>query len=446
MTIDSQEEINKILVEKSSVKLLKIKQLISNMSTSEIAHCIESSPPEQRQIIWSVIDVSIEGDVLSELGEEIQKDLLSEIDNDELSKLISDLELDEMVDIIQNLPESRMQFLLSSMSAIDRDRIRLVLEYPEDSAGGLLNTDTISVQQDHTLDIVIKYLKSFEKLPKNTDKIFVVSKTNQFIGELMLSSILVADDLKTTVRELMQETIDPIDINQTDREVAKLFKQQDLVSAPVIDENRQLIGRITFDDVVDVIIEDADQNLLSMAGIAEDTFLPPGRAARRRIIWLGLNLLTAVIAALAINIFQDTISKAVYLAVLMPIVASMGGVAATQTLSIVLRGLTLEQITKSNLGWLFKRELAVSILNGIALSLLIGFATFLWFQNSILSILISVAMVINLISSVIAGVFVPIILRKLKHDPAIAGSVIVTTVTDVVGFVSFLGLAAVFLL
>ena len=446
MTIDSQEEINKILVEKSSVKLLKIKQLISNMSTGEIAHCIESSPPEQRQIIWSVIDVSIEGDVLGELGEEIQKDLLSEIDNDELSKLISDLELDEMVDIIQNLPESRMQFLLSSMSAIDRDRIRLVLEYPEDSAGGLLNTDTISVQQDHTLDIVIKYLKSFEKLPKNTDKIFVVSKNNQFIGELMLSSILVADDLKTTVRELMQETVDPIDINQTDREVAKLFKQQDLVSAPVIDENRQLIGRITFDDVVDVIIEDADQNLLSMAGIAEDTFLPPGRAARRRIIWLGLNLLTAVIAALAINIFQDTISKAVYLAVLMPIVASMGGVAATQTLSIVLRGLTLEQITKSNLGWLFKRELAVSILNGIALSLLIGFATFLWFQNSILSILISVAMVINLISSVIAGVFVPIILRKLKHDPAIAGSVIVTTVTDVVGFVSFLGLAAVFLL
>ena len=446
MTIDSQEEINKILVEKSSVKLLKIKQLISNMSTSEIAHCIESSPPEQRQIIWSVIDVSIEGDVLGELGEEIQKDLLSEIDNDELSKLISDLELDEMVDIIQNLPESRMQFLLSSMSAIDRDRIRLVLEYPEDSAGGLLNTDTISVQQDHTLDIVIKYLKSFEKLPKNTDKIFVVSKNNQFIGELMLSSILVADDLKTTVRELMQKTVDPIDINQTDREVAKLFKQQDLVSAPVIDENSQLIGRITFDDVVDVIIEDADQNLLSMAGIAEDTFLPPGRAARRRIIWLGLNLLTAVIAALAINIFQDTISKAVYLAVLMPIVASMGGVAATQTLSIVLRGLTLEQITKSNLGWLFKRELAVSILNGIALSLLIGFATFLWFQNSILSILISVAMVINLISSVIAGVFVPIILRKLKHDPAIAGSVIVTTVTDVVGFVSFLGLAAVFLL
>lgn len=446
MTIDSQEEINKILVEKSSVKLLKIKQLISNMSTSEIAHCIESSPPEQRQIIWSVIDVSIEGDVLGELGEEIQKDLLSEIDNDELSKLISDLELDEMVDIIQNLPESRMQFLLSSMSAIDRDRIRLVLEYPEDSAGGLLNTDTISVQQDHTLDIVIKYLKSFEKLPKNTDKIFVVSKNNQFIGELMLSSILVADDLKTTVRELMQKTIDPIDINQTDREVAKLFKQQDLVSAPVINENRQLIGRITFDDVVDVIIEDADQNLLSMAGIAEDTFLPPGRAARRRIIWLGLNLLTAVIAALAINIFQDTISKAVYLAVLMPIVASMGGVAATQTLSIVLRGLTLEQITKSNLGWLFKRELAVSILNGIALSLLIGFATFLWFQNSILSILISVAMIINLISSVIAGVFVPIILRKLKHDPAIAGSVIVTTVTDVVGFVSFLGLAAVFLL
>ena len=235
-------------------------------------------------------------------------------------------------------------------------------------------------------------------------------------------------------------------VNESDKEVSKYFEQNDLISAAVINEKNELIGRITIDDVVDVIIEDADQNFLSMAGIAEDTFSPPARAARRRIIWLGLNLITAFVAALVINIFQDAIDKVVYLAVLMPIVASMGGVAATQTLTIVLRGLTLEQISNSNLGWLFKRELAVSILNGIVLSLIVSFITYLWFNQFILALLIAAAMIINLLSSVIAGVFVPIILRRLNQDPAIAGSVIVTTVTDVVGFVSFLGLATIFLL
>ena len=235
-------------------------------------------------------------------------------------------------------------------------------------------------------------------------------------------------------------------VNESDKEVSKFFEQNDLISAAVVNDKNELIGRITIDDVVDVIIEDADQNFLSMAGIAEDTFSPPARAARRRIVWLGLNLITAFVAALAINIFQDAIDKIVYLAVLMPIVASMGGVAATQTLTIVLRGLTLEQISSSNLGWLFKRELAVAILNGIILSLIISLVTYVWFNELILSMLIAAAMIINLLSSVVAGVFVPIILRRLNQDPAIAGSVIVTTVTDVVGFVSFLGLATIFLL
>ena len=198
--------------------------------------------------------------------------------------------------------------------------------------------------------------------------------------------------------------------------------------------------------MVDVIKEDADQNFLGMAGIAEDTFQPPGRAARSRVFWLSMNLLTAFIAAMTINIFQDVIDKIVFVAVLMPIVASMGGVAATQTLTIVLRGLTLEQISNSNLRWLFKRELAVSILNGIVLSLIISLVTYFWFNQLILSALIAAAMIINLISSVFAGVFVPVILRRLNQDPAIAGSVIVTTVTDVVGFISFLGLATIFLL
>ena len=243
----------------------------------------------------------------------------------------------------------------------------------------------------------------------------------------------------------METEISPIDYDIDDKEVATIFERNDLISSSVINKDGKLIGRITIDDVVDVIREDADQNLLGMAGVAEDTFAPPGRAAKSRVFWLSLNLITAFIAAATINLFQDIIDKIVYLAVLMPIVASMGGVAATQTLTIVLRGLTLEQINTSNIRWLFKRELAVSILNGIVLSMLVGFITYAWFNDIIIAVLISSALVINLISSVVAGILVPLILRKLKQDPAIGGSVIVTTVTDVIGFLSFLGLATIYL-
>ena len=441
----NQEKIFEILSKKSEDKFIQIQRILSKMDSHEIAHCLESTPSEQRKVIWSIIDKSNEADVLSELGEEIQQDLFDEISNEELLDLVQNLELDEMVDILQNLPQQRISFLLSKMTKIDRERVEMVLEYPEDSAGGLLNNDVISVQQDSTLNLVLEYLRSIGDIPENTDKLFVVSKNNNFIGELKISKI-ISSNPELKVSDVMNNKPHSFMVNESDKEVSKFFEQNDLISAAVVNDKNELIGRITIDDVVDVIIEDADQNFLSMAGIAEDTFSPPARAARRRIVWLGLNLITAFVAALAINIFQDAIDKIVYLAVLMPIVASMGGVAATQTLTIVLRGLTLEQISNSNLGWLFKRELAVAILNGIILSLIISLVTYVWFNQLILSALIAASMIINLLSSVVAGVFVPIILRRLNQDPAIAGSVIVTTVTDVVGFVSFLGLATIFLL
>jgi magnesium transporter len=441
----NQEKIFEILSKKSEDKFFQIQRILSKMDSHEIAHCLESTPSEQRKVIWSIIDKSNEADVLSELGEEIQQDLFDEISNEELLDLVQNLELDEMVDILQNLPQQRISFLLSKMTKIDRERVEMVLEYPEDSAGGLLNNDIISVQKDSTLNLVLEYLRSIGDIPENTDKLFVVSKNNNFIGELKISKI-IGSNPELKVSDVMNDKPHSFMVNESDKEVSKFFEQNDLISAAVVNHKNELIGRITIDDVVDVIIEDADQNFLSMAGIAEDTFSPPARAARRRIVWLGLNLITAFVAALAINIFQDAIDKIVYLAILMPIVASMGGVAATQTLTIVLRGLTLEQISNSNLGWLFKRELAVAILNGIILSLIISLVTYVWFNQLILSALIAAAMIINLLSSVVAGVFVPIILRRLNQDPALAGSVIVTTVTDVVGFVSFLGLATIFLL
>ena len=427
------------------LSLNQIKNILKSMHSSEIAHALESSPPEQRKLLFSLIETSDEGDVLTELGEEIQQDLLSKISNDELSEAVKELELDEVVDILHNLPEERMQMILSKMSLRDRNRIEQGLIYPDDTAGGLLNTDVLSVRPNHTVDVVTRYLREQKDLPENTDKIFVVSKDDKYLGEISISKIITSE-ISEKIDNLITPNISPILVTESDKNVATKFERNNLISSAVINSKGELLGRITIDDVVDVILEDADQNFLGMAGVAEDTFAPPGRAAKSRVFWLSMNLLTAFIASLSINIFQETLDKVVYLAVLMPIVASMGGVAATQTLTIVLRGLTLGQINSSNIRWLFKRELAVSIVNGIVLSFLVGLITYFWFQNLILSVLISGALIINLISSVFAGVFVPLILRKLNQDPAISGSVVVTTVTDVVGFLSFLGLATLFLI
>ena len=442
---DNADNLKIILDKSSNLSLNQIRRLLNNMSSSEIAHALESSPPKQRDLLFSLLKTEEEGDVLSELGEEIQQGLISNISNEELSEAVKELELDEIVDILQNLPEERMKNILSNMSRVDRKRIEMGLTFPENTAGGLLNTDVISVRPNNSINEVISYLRDQGKLPENTDKIFVVNDDNEYLGELSISEIITSNP-SMIVREIMHTEITPISADLDDKEVATLFERNDLISSPVVDKTGRLIGRITIDDVVDVIREDADQNLLGMAGVAEDTFAPPGRAAKSRVFWLSMNLITAFIAASTINIFQDAIDKIVYLAVLMPIVASMGGVAATQTLTIVLRGLTLEQINSSNIKWLFKRELAVSILNGIVLSILVGVITYVWFQDWTIAILISCALVINLISSVVAGILVPLILRKFNQDPAIGGSVVVTTVTDVIGFFSFLGLATIYLI
>ena len=442
---ENKENLKIILDDSSNLSVNQIRRLLNDMSSSEIAHALESSPPKQRSIIFSLLETEEEGDVLFELGEEIQQDLISNISNEELSEAVKELELDEIVDILQNLPEERMKTILSNMSKVDRQRIEMGLTFPENTAGGLLNTDVISVRPNNSIKEVLSYLRDQKELPESTDKIFVVNNDNNYLGELPISKIITTDQVMN-VREIMETDIPAIDVNLEDKDVATIFERNNLISSAVIDHKGQLIGRITIDDVVDVIREDADQHLLGMAGVAEDTFAPPGRAAKSRVFWLAMNLVTAFIAASTINIFQDVIDKIVYLAVLMPIVASMGGVAATQTLTIVLRGLTLEQINTSNIKWLFKRELAVSIINGIVLSTLVAISTYLWFQDYTLAVLIASALVINLISSVIAGILVPLILRKLNQDPAIGGSVVVTTVTDVVGFFSFLGLATIYLI
>tara|TARA_B100000609_G_scaffold121715_1_gene96883 strand:- start:74 stop:1429 length:1356 start_codon:yes stop_codon:yes gene_type:complete len=441
----SEELLKSIQGQDVEPSINQIKRILSGMHPSEVAHSLESLPPKERKFLWSLIETKDEGEIISELHDEIQQELILEISPQELATIISDLELDEIVDILQILPKQKTTNILSVMSQRDRQRIKEALEYPEDSAGGLMNTDIISVRPKHNLEVVMRYLRAQRELPKNTDQIFVVSRENKYLGSLPITSILVSDP-KLNVRELMETEIKPLEANLNDKDVSRLFEKNDWISAPVIDEKTRLIGRITIDDVVDVIMEDADQNFLGMAGVAEDTFAAPARAARSRILWLSINLITALIASMTISLFQETIDEIVYLAILMPIVASMGGVAGTQTLTIMIRGLTLQQINKSNLRWLYKREVAVSIVNGVLLSMMVGGITYIWFGNVLIATLICIAMVVNLISSAIAGIFIPIILRKINQDPAIAGSVVVTTVTDVIGFFSFLSLATFFLI
>ncbi len=412
------------------------------LSPSDIAHLIESSPPKERALIWRLLEQSLKGEVLQYLSEDIQSHFLSKLNTQEVISVTEDLDTDDLADILQQLPETVIHEVLDSMDSQNRQRVEKVLSYPEDTAGGLMNTDTVTIRAEITIEVVIRYLRRHRILPDMTDKLLVVSRKDELIGILPLTKMLVSRPC-ATVREVMETDTVTINVNMPDSEVAKLFERQDLVSAPVINENSLLLGRITIDDVVDVIREDADHSLMSMAGLdeEEDTFAPIGKTAKRRAVWLGINLITAFIASAVIGIFEDTIQKVVALAVLMPIVASMGGIAGSQTLTLVIRAMAVGQISRNNLSWLLNREFFVALLNGILWSLIVASAAIFWFEDTTIGLVIATAMIINLVVAAIAGTSLPIFLKSRNIDPALAGGVILTTITDVVGFLSFLGLA-----
>ena len=423
----------------------EVRRMLSTLSPQSIAQLLESSPPKIRQVLWKLIDSEVEGEVLQELPDEVQSQILATMDTEEMVAAMEGLDADDVADILQHLPERVMAEVLSAMSETDRQRVEGVLAYDEETAGGLMDTDTVSVRPNLTLDVVLRYLRRHEQLPESTDNLFVVNRKDQYIGLLPLARLLTSDP-SVTVREVMNTDVDPIPADLSDTEVARLFTKYDWITAPVVDDNNRLLGRITIDDVVDVIREEADHSLMSLAGLdeEEDTFAPVRRTAPRRAIWLGINLLTALLASWVINLFQGTIDKVVALAVLMPIVASMGGVAGSQTLTVVIRGMALGQIGRSNLSWLLSRELASGALNAVLWSVVMGVIAGLWFNDTTIAFIILAAMIINLITAALAGAILPVVLRALNIDPALAGGVALTTVTDVVGFVSFLGLATWF--
>jgi magnesium transporter len=425
--------------------LNQVRHILNNLSPPDIAHQLETAPPRLRNILWEIVDPEISGEVLQELSDDIQLEFLNQMDGAEVASMTEGLDVDDIVDILQQLPDRVIPEVLKAMSVQDRLRVESVLTYNEDTAGGLMDTEVITVRPDITVDVVLRYLRRFEELPDITDNLFVVSRNDTFLGTLPLSKMLTSSP-STSVREVMDTEVEAIHVNLTDSDVAQLFQRQDLVSAPVVDDQHRLVGRITIDDVVDVIVEDADHSLLAMAGLSdtEDTFSSISRTAPRRALWLGLNLLTAILASSAISLFEATLEKVVALAILMPIVASMGGVAGSQTLTVVIRGMALGQIERDNLKWLLSKEFAVGALNGMLWAVVMGAIVSVWFDDWTIALVIAAAMAINLVAAAVAGTLLPVMLRSLKIDPALAGSVILTTVTDIVGFVSFLGLATVF--
>jgi magnesium transporter len=430
-----------------SVTLNQVRHTLNNLLPPDIAHQLETAPPKYRHILWELVDPDISGEVLQDLSDEIQLEFLKNMDGAEVASMTEGLNVDDIVDILQQLPDKVIPEVLKAMSAQDRQRIETILTYDEDTAGGLMDTEVITVRPDISVDVVLRYLRRFEEIPDITDNLFVVSRSDTFMGNLSIGKLLTSSSA-TTVREVMNSKVQAINVNLTDSEVAQIFQRYDLVSAPVIDEDGRLLGRITIDDVVDVIVEDADHSLLAMAGLSntEDTFSSVAKTAPRRAIWLGVNLITAILASSAISLFESTLDELVALAILMPIVASMGGVAGSQTLTVVIRGMALGRVERSNLNWLLSKEFAVGAINGLLYALIVGCVVSIWFQNWLMAIIIGLAMAINLMAAALAGTILPVLLRSLKVDPALAGPVILTTITDIVGFVSFLGLAAMFLI
>ncbi len=423
--------------------LSNVRLMLNSLYPGEIAHLLESLPADSRKIAWEMVVPEYEGDVLLHLSDGVRAGLIREMEPHELLAASEGLETDDLADFLQDLPRAVVAEVLNSMSYQDRKRLESVLPYPEDSAGGLMNTDTVTVRPDVTLDVVLRYLRRRGEIPATTDSLIVVKRDDTYLGLLPINRI-VTQDPALTVGEIMIGDMEPIDAMTSDTEVANLFAHRDLVSAPVVNGQGKLLGRITIDDVVDVIRQDADHSLMSMAGLSEeeDLFASVASSSRRRAVWLGVNLATALLASWVIGLFDAAIEKVVALAVLMPIVASMGGIAGSQTLTLVIRGMALGQISQANAWRFFTKEIAVGLVNGVIWALVVGVIAGLWFDNMQIAWILGLAMVVNLITAAVMGTIIPLLLRRLGIDPALAGSVLLTTFTDVVGFMSFLGVAA----
>jgi len=425
---------------------VQARRQLHNLPAWDVALLLESSPPKARVIIWQLVDADEHGDILEELSEEVQKSVIRQMAPEKLAAATEGMDTDDLAYVLRGLPEQVYQEVLKSMDEQDRHRAEQALSYADETAGGMMNTDTITLRPEVSIDVVLRYLRLKGELPEATDKLYVVDRDDKFIGEIGITRLLTVDPAKL-VSDVVDQEIQGIPVEMDETEVAKMFERQDWISAPVVDNENRLLGRITIDDVVDIIREDAQHSMLSMAGLDddEDTFAPVLKSTRRRSVWLGVNLITALLAAMVSSMFEDILAQMAILAILNTIVPSMGGIAGSQTLTLVIRGMALGHIGASNQRWLIGKELAIGALNGVIWAVLIAGVVAIWKQDLMIGGIIAFAMMANLLAAGLAGVTVPLILKKFDIDPALAGGVILTTVTDVVGIFAFLGTATLLL-
>jgi len=432
--------------ELESGTLRQAQRMVNSMHPAEVASLLESLPPRQRELVWEFVDKEIEGEVLVELAESVRQQLIDGMEAEELVAAAEGMEVDDLADLVGDMPEAVTRQVLRSMDQQDRERLRRVLSWPEDSAGGLMNTDTVSVRPDVTLEVVLRYLRMRGELPARTDSLFVVDRDDRYLGTVPLTRLITGNP-EDSVGESLDTEAPRIEPDMPAHDVATLFQDRDLVSAAVVSVDGQLLGRITVDDVVDVIREEAEHSVMSMAGLQdeEDVFAGIIPSTRRRLLWLGINLITAFMAAAVVRSFEGTIEKVAALAALMPIVASMGGIAGTQTVTLIIRGLALGQVQWSNARWLLFKEIAVGGLNGIIWAAVVGAVAIVWFDTWQIAAIIAAATLVNLLAAAAVGVLVPLALRRMRIDPALSAGVILTTFTDCIGFATLLGLGAIFL-
>ena len=425
----------------------RVPAILAMLHPADIGKLLEGLPPEQRHPVWALVGDEVSGEVLLEVPEAVRQDLIREMDSAELVIAARALDIDDIADLIPDLADEAIAEILFTLDKQDRQRLDAVLSYAEDTAGGLMNVDTVTVRENITLEVVSRYLRQRGELPEHTNSLFVVDRSDRLLGALPITKLLTSSPT-ARVSQVMERDLIRFSVASPDREVAEAFERYNLVTAPVVDDGERLLGRITVDDVVDVIREEADREILNLAGLREeeDLFASVWQSVRNRWTWLALNLITALIASRVIGVFESSIEKLVALATLMPIVAGIGGNSGNQTITMIVRALALGRLQPESMRKLLIKEIGVALINGLMWGGLLGVIAWLLYQNLYLALVMTAAMTLNLLLAAVAGVGVPYFRHKFGRDPALGSSVLITAITDSGGFFIFLGLATLLLL
>lgn len=427
--------------------LARANQILTDLHPADIARVLEGLPPERREAVWKGIEVGKMGEVLLELSESIRSELLAVLDDQTVVAAVRDLDTDDIADLIPELSDSLIAEILFALDKQDRQRLDTALSFGDDTAGGLMDLDVVTVRENITVEVVLRYLRRRGELPEHTNNLFVVNRADRLRGVLPLAKLLTTDSQKR-VAQIMERDFIRFPAQTPDREVADAFERYNLVSAPVVDESDRLLGRITVDDAVDVIREEADREILQLAGLreGEDLFATVWQTVRNRWPWIAINLVTAFIASRVVGLFEGTIERLVALASLMPIVAGVGGNTGNQTITMIVRALALGRISDVNARVLFAKEIGVSLLNGLVWGGLLGVIAYFLYSSVPLGLVMTAAVTLNLMLAAVAGVLIPLVRYRLGRDPAQGSSVMITAITDSGGFFIFLGLATLALL